>query len=209
MPSYSSYKRQMSVLDGSDDITWITVNGNHIPIKKGQSKGDAVKSFFENKGKSEGQQNANGEKKVDKKGGRATIYKNAMHKVRTFKAKDEGTYDYNTGKPKSYAEGFSVSFHQNEPNEDGKWKSDYGRYTEEEYDKLVNDMAKETDDGANIGYFEGTPEVSFYVKSIDKAIKLMKKYNQQSIWDWKNCDIIPNDEYDPKLNPMKTEDRER
>ena len=57
----------MSVLDGSDDITWITVNGNHIPIKKGQSKGDAVKSFFENKGKSEGQQNANGEKKVDKK----------------------------------------------------------------------------------------------------------------------------------------------
>lgn len=48
MPSYNSYKRQMSVLD-NDDITWITVKGNHIPIKKGQSKGDAVKEFFESK----------------------------------------------------------------------------------------------------------------------------------------------------------------
>lgn len=49
MPSYSSYIRQMSVLDKDDDITWITVKGNHIPIKKGQSKGDAVKEFFESK----------------------------------------------------------------------------------------------------------------------------------------------------------------
>lgn len=52
MPSYSSYKRQMSVLD-DEDITWITVNGNHIPVKKGQSKGDAVKEFLESK-KSDG-----------------------------------------------------------------------------------------------------------------------------------------------------------
>ena len=49
MPSYSSYKRQMSVLDKDDDITWITVKGNHIPIKKGQSKEDAVKEFLESK----------------------------------------------------------------------------------------------------------------------------------------------------------------
>lgn len=49
MPSYSSHKRQMSVLDKDDDITWITVKGNHIPIKKGQSKEDAVKEFLESK----------------------------------------------------------------------------------------------------------------------------------------------------------------
>lgn len=49
MPSYSSYMRQMSVLDKDDDITWITVKGNHIPIKKGQSKEDAVKEFLESK----------------------------------------------------------------------------------------------------------------------------------------------------------------
>ena len=50
MPSYLSYKRQIAVLDGNnDDITWITVKGNHIPIKKGQNKGEAVKEFFEKK----------------------------------------------------------------------------------------------------------------------------------------------------------------
>ena len=47
MPSYTSYIRQMAVMDADDDIQWITVKGNHIPIKKGQSKEDAVKSFFE------------------------------------------------------------------------------------------------------------------------------------------------------------------
>lgn len=51
MPSYSQYKRQLAVLDADDsDIeAWITVKGNHIPIKKGQSKEEAVKSFVERK----------------------------------------------------------------------------------------------------------------------------------------------------------------
>ena len=35
-----------------DDIEWITVSGNHIPIKKGQSKDEAVKEFLEGKGES-------------------------------------------------------------------------------------------------------------------------------------------------------------
>lgn len=55
MPSYSSYMRQMSVLDKDDDIvSWITVKGNHIPIRKGQSKEDVVKSFIEAKSKGDG-----------------------------------------------------------------------------------------------------------------------------------------------------------
>lgn len=51
MPSYTQYLRQMAVLDADDsDIeSWITVKGNHIPIKKGQSKEDAVKEFVKNK----------------------------------------------------------------------------------------------------------------------------------------------------------------
>lgn len=51
MPSYMSYKRQMGVVDADDDIQWITVKGNHIPIKKGESKEDAINAFFESKGK--------------------------------------------------------------------------------------------------------------------------------------------------------------
>lgn len=53
MPSYTSYLRQMAVLDVDDNEieSWITVRGNHIPIKKGQSKEDAVKSFIAGKKK--------------------------------------------------------------------------------------------------------------------------------------------------------------
>ena len=32
-----------------DDIEWITVKGNHIPVKKGQSKDEAVKEFLKDK----------------------------------------------------------------------------------------------------------------------------------------------------------------
>ena len=32
-----------------DDLQWITVKGNHIPVKKGQSKDEAVKEFLEGK----------------------------------------------------------------------------------------------------------------------------------------------------------------
>lgn len=47
MPSYTAYKRQ--VMDADDNITWITMKGNHIPIKEGQTKEEAVKSFIERK----------------------------------------------------------------------------------------------------------------------------------------------------------------
>jgi hypothetical protein len=52
MTSYLRYKQQIrTAQDADDDIeSWITVRGNHIPIKKGQSKEEAVKSFLESKG---------------------------------------------------------------------------------------------------------------------------------------------------------------
>lgn len=82
MPSYSSYMRQMSVLDKDDDITWITVKGNHIPIKKGQSKGDAVKEFFESK--------KSGEKK--------TITKSTSKNLkRSWKSEGSGKAKYKVG----------------------------------------------------------------------------------------------------------------
>lgn len=52
MTNFLSYKRHIAVLDADDSEieSWITVRGNHIPIMKGQSKEDAVKSFIEKKG---------------------------------------------------------------------------------------------------------------------------------------------------------------
>lgn len=50
MPSYTQYKRFMACLDEDDDIeTWITVRGNHIPIRKGQTKAEAVTAFIDSK----------------------------------------------------------------------------------------------------------------------------------------------------------------
>lgn len=39
-----------------DEVEWITVRGNHIPVGKGQSKEEAVKSFIESKKESEGKE---------------------------------------------------------------------------------------------------------------------------------------------------------
>ena len=50
MPSYVSYKNKLKAILDADDTeieSWITVRGNHIPIMKGQSKEEAVKSFIE------------------------------------------------------------------------------------------------------------------------------------------------------------------
>lgn len=250
MPSYLSYMNQMAVLDADDTEieSWITVKGNHIPIKKGQSKEDAVKSFLEKKGGEEKTvQSASGQKwtgvklegkyhqfnkkedadrfveqakehgykesdiqlvgfeeeKVDNGKNSGKVYKNTMSKIRSFKADSDGTYDFETGKPKDYPNGFSVSFHQNEPDANGNWKSDYGRYSESDYDKNVETLVKESGGELNIGYFAGTPEVSVWVKDRKSAIALMKKHNQHSIWDWEKGEIIENADYDPKKNPMK------
>ena len=264
MPSYMQYKRQIAVLD-EDNIQWITVKGNHIPIKEGQSKEDAVKSFFESKGGESGSNrldelnkkhdkqkgylvqrpieelkskkgwaeatklpemyehttNKKGEitnavygtgngfveysekKSVESGKNSGKVYKNTMSKVRNFKANEEGTFDYETGKPKSYPKGYSVSFHQNEPDENGNYKSDYGRYSDADYDKNVKDMVEKTGGELNIGYFAGTPEVSVWVDDVFKAVKFAIDNNQQSIWDWEKGDILENPYYDPKKNPMK------
>nr|DAG43207.1 MAG TPA: Minor capsid component [Caudoviricetes sp.] len=42
---------QKIAINAKDDVEWITVKGNHIPIKDGQTKEQAVKEFLEKKGK--------------------------------------------------------------------------------------------------------------------------------------------------------------
>ena len=43
--------RTIRVSNEDKDIDWITVKGTHVPIKKGESKGEAVEKFFEDKGR--------------------------------------------------------------------------------------------------------------------------------------------------------------
>ncbi|MBO7696241.1 MAG: DUF2213 domain-containing protein [Methanobrevibacter sp.] len=46
-PRYERANIVMNAKEKDDDVEWITVHGNHIPIKKGQSKDEAVKEFIE------------------------------------------------------------------------------------------------------------------------------------------------------------------
>lgn len=53
MTSYLKYRQRLiHALDANndEDITWITVRGRHIPIKEGQSKGEAIKEAFNKSG---------------------------------------------------------------------------------------------------------------------------------------------------------------
>ncbi len=51
MVSHQSLFRDEIANESDDDVEWITVKGNHIPIKKGQDKGDAISDFFDKKNK--------------------------------------------------------------------------------------------------------------------------------------------------------------
>ena len=91
-------------------------------------------------------------------------------------AYEDGTYDLNTMEQVSYDKGYQVTFSQIGDN-----------YSDVEYAEKVNEFLAVSSDGKVLaGKFEGTPEVSFHCNSRATAVKLAKKYNQISVWDWKN-----------------------
>ncbi len=147
-------------------------------------------------------------KKVTEKKGnkeRRTEAKDVIKKIKTFEGKEEGTYDYESGKLVELKDGYMVTFHQNEPDEEGHYKSHYGRYTEEEYDEMTNNFASENDAKIYVGVYDGEPEISFKVKTKEQAIKLMKENNQDSFWDNKNRKLSKNHKRNKRYNPLKGE----
>lgn len=140
------------------------------------------------------------------------VVKGIINNLKTYEGKSEGTYDYLTGKPVTLTDGYMVSFHQNEPDENGHYKSHYGRYTEEEYDRLSNKFAKDNDAEMYVGVFDDEPEISFKVKTKEQALKLMIEHNQDSIWDnetaakgdYENA-LIKNLKRDKRKNPLRGE----
>lgn len=150
--------------------------------------------------------------KVNEKQNQNKQVKNIIKKLDEYKDKPIGTYNYHTGELVNLSDGYMVTFHQNEPDEQGHYKSHFGRYTEEEYDKLANDFAKDNDAEIFIGVFDDEPEISFKVKTLEQAIKLMLKHNQDSVWDNKlgvegkyEQALIKNIKRDKKKNPLRGE----
>lgn len=122
-------------------------------------------------------------------------YIGVLERVKSFKGKEQGTYNFETGEAVSFDKGFQISFHRYA--EDG---SPYGRYNNEEYDSLTNKMSEQTGSNPYIGVFP-TPEVSFWVDNLELAIKLGKENNQYGIYDWVAGDVIELD-YNKSKNPL-------
>ncbi len=127
---------------------------------------------------------------------------NVINKLNEYKNKPVGTYNYHTGELVNLSDGYMVTFHQNEPDEQGHYKSHFGRYSESEYDKLANKFAKDNDAEIFIGVFDNEPEISFKVKTFEQAKRLMEEHNQDSIWDNVNQRLYKNEKRDKTKNPL-------
>lgn len=92
----------------------------------------------------------------------------------------DGTYDLSNMSKVEYGRGYQVTFCQIGDN-----------YTPDEYAGKVNEFLDHSSDGrTSAGKYGGTPEVSFHVSNRRTAIGLAKKYNQESVYDWKTGDTI-------------------
>ena len=100
--------------------------------------------------------------------------------LRNISSKAEGTYDLSTGNPKSYQDGYQVTFSM----------TNMG-FDDNTYKSLIEKFKTHDHGTVDAGNFDGYSEVSFNVTDIKKAAKLATKYNQVSIWDWKNGKVIP------------------
>ena len=108
-----------------------------------------------------------------------SAHRNAVSRLSSSSYPD-GTYDLSTMRTVEYNSGYQVTFCQIGDN-----------YSDTEYASKVNEFLRYSSDGRTMaGKFEGTPEISFHCNDRSTAIRLAKKYNQISIWDWGSCDVI-------------------
>ena len=131
-----------------------------------------------------------------------TALKGVLNKLESFRGKPAGSYDVVTGEKVDLPDGYMVSFHQNEPDENGHYKSHFGRYTPEEYDRLALQLALDNDVEVYIGTYDDDPEISYKVKTEDEAQKIAEENNQKSYYNNAEQKEIPNPKYDKTKNPM-------
>lgn len=144
------------------------------------------------------------EKSVEKSSKKGSM-KGVMEKLSEYKNKGAGSYSYETGEPVEKSEGYFVSFHQNEPDENGDFKSHFGGYSKDGYDKEANSFIYDNELEPVIGNYDTDPELSGWTMDRKKAMELAEKHNQLLIWDCKRGKEILNIKYDAKKNPMRKE----
>ena len=87
---------------------------------------------------------------------------------------DYNTYDIATLQAVSYPDGYQVTFWNKGDN-----------YTPEQYADLVNEFLRYSEGHMTyVGKYDGA-EISFRIMNKRTALRLGRKYNQISVWDWK------------------------
>lgn len=189
-----------------EDGVWRTVGGRRIFIKNGEDLATAMKRSGKFKKKKDEEEETEYEKYVKSKlNDEDYIRKNNpnLHlqkmveqsqekrgkeyrdKLKSIKGKEDGTYNLDTGEKVDFGnEGYNVSFEQSSDN-----------FTDAQYYGKIRECSELCDGKVYGGVFGGDPEISFYTKDKNVAIKIMKKYNQHSIWDNSIGDIIENPDY--------------
>ncbi len=138
----------------------------------------------------------------------AEKYMGVMDNVINFK-KDhpnakEGTYDAVTGEDikKEDLDGYCVTFHQNFSEDDP-----FGAYDSQTYAAMcaiaMNELGSKS---VNIGYFGGSPEVSFVCKDQTKVVDFAITHNQHSVFDpslGEDGEPVKNAYYIRETNPIK------
>lgn len=125
--------------------------------------------------------------------------------------KGDGTYplvdvtdtkEAKTLEPVYYDNGYMVSFQTTNGEGFNKERKNL-TMSDQDYDALCEDLIAEGYK-PHVGVFGGIPEISFKVDSKDVAERIMKKYNQVSMWDNAKGARAAKAEDDPKMSAMKT-----
>ena len=118
-------------------------------------------------------------------------YTNVKDKLKEAKGLEDGTYDFVTLKPLSFDKGYEVSFETYAKNSENY-------YSDEEFDNIVFKLSSLFGINANLGVYGGFPQISFYFEDKNMSLAIAALFNQQSVWDWANNNIILNTFHQPK-----------
>lgn len=139
----------------------------------------------------------------------------ALRKKQGLDGMPDCTVDPDTGDEVSFSGGYQVSFQTSISEQAGE-----GGVSDAEYDKITEELSRQTGSKPYIGVFDEA-ETSFHCKTYKEAMRIARKYNQQSIlnWhalkkyadaDWDDEEInkkifLRNPDYDPSKNHVKGE----
>lgn len=109
---------------------------------------------------------------------------NAKNRKKYFTSYQDGTYDFQTGLPVHFDQGYQVSF-----------ETAFDCYTNEEYNNLVQKFDILSNGNTHIGVYNSSPEISFFFKDLKLAKTISIVFNQFSIWNWNTNSEIKNPYY--------------